>query len=84
MPAVSSQIIEASRYKDYNVVSFKITVDGAAVKETTPEGLSPDDKVFRIQVQDGINVQDELLKFVQKYKAGLEPVATTTVTDVTV
>lgn len=84
MPTVGSQIIEASRYKDYNVVSFKITVDGSTVKETTPEGISSDDKVFRVQVQDGMDVQAELLKFVQKYKAGLEPSSTATVTDVTV
>lgn len=84
MPTVGSQIIEASRYKDYNVVSFKITVDGVAVKETTPEGASAEDKIFRVQVQDGIDVQAELLKFIQKYKAGLEPSVAASVADVTV
>lgn len=84
MTSVASQIIESSRYKDYNVVSFKITVDGTAVKEMAPEGLSPDDKIFRVQVQDGMDLQAELLKFLQKYKAGLEPSLAAAVTDVTV
>lgn len=89
MAIYTTQQISAIPYGTTIVYSFKILVDGVAIKESTPTNPPVDwdnlpegwvgeynDRIFQVQVCCSLDAQAEIVKFVTKLKSNLETPAT--------
>lgn len=69
---IRSEIVETVRYMDSTVIAFKLYIDDVVVTHT--DGVEDNDqpnvvpKIYRIQIQDGINVQQAFLQYVAQLK----------------
>ena len=68
---ITAEQTDKRRYGDSTVYSFNVLVDGVKVKVEPEPEEGPEDRVFGIQIQDGLDQNAALTSFLTKFKMTL-------------